>query len=116
MHGARFKALAKPGEPMILECTHKQLRQTPENVLALADEQPRVKRSHCCLSTAPRRARDVTVSLFALCSEISPSRARISRRGKTALARVDPSRSEAASESISACTMHQSRNGSPLAG
>ncbi|MBK6694768.1 MAG: hypothetical protein IPG50_21540 [Myxococcales bacterium] len=37
IHGARFKALAKPGEPMLLECTHKQLRQTPENVLARYD-------------------------------------------------------------------------------
>lgn len=37
IHGARFKALAKPGEPMVLECTHKQLRRTPENVLARYD-------------------------------------------------------------------------------
>ena len=37
IHGARFKSLAKPGEPMLLECTHKQLRQTPENVLARYD-------------------------------------------------------------------------------
>ncbi len=34
IHGARFKALAKPGPPLLLACTAKQLRQTPRQVLA----------------------------------------------------------------------------------
>jgi 3-hydroxymyristoyl/3-hydroxydecanoyl-(acyl carrier protein) dehydratase len=37
IHSARFKALAPPGEPIILECTAKQLRQTPKSVLARYD-------------------------------------------------------------------------------
>jgi 3-hydroxymyristoyl/3-hydroxydecanoyl-(acyl carrier protein) dehydratase len=34
IHGARFKALAKPGPPLLLACTAKQLRQTAKQVLA----------------------------------------------------------------------------------
>lgn len=34
IHSARFKALAKPGEPLVLECKATQLRQTPTSVLA----------------------------------------------------------------------------------
>ena len=37
IHSARFKALAKPGEPLILECTAKQLRQSETQVLARYD-------------------------------------------------------------------------------
>ncbi len=37
IHGARFKALAEPGEPLILECTHKQLRRGDKQVLARYD-------------------------------------------------------------------------------
>jgi len=33
IHSARFKNLAKPGEPMLLECKATQLRQTPTSVL-----------------------------------------------------------------------------------
>jgi hypothetical protein len=34
IHSARFKALAKPGEPLELECKATQVRQTPKSVLA----------------------------------------------------------------------------------
>ena len=34
IHAARFKALARPGEPMELSCKATQLRQTPASVLA----------------------------------------------------------------------------------
>jgi hypothetical protein len=34
IHSARFKALAPPGEPLILECKATQLRQTDKSVLA----------------------------------------------------------------------------------
>lgn len=37
IHGARFKALAEPGEPLILECTKKQLRRGEKQVLARYD-------------------------------------------------------------------------------
>ena len=37
IHSCRFKALAKPGEPMILECTAKQLRRTAKQILARYD-------------------------------------------------------------------------------
>lgn len=37
IHSARFRALARPGEPMILECTHKQLRRGDTQVLARYD-------------------------------------------------------------------------------
>lgn len=37
IHSARFKALAQPGEPMILECTQKQLRRGEKQVLARYD-------------------------------------------------------------------------------
>jgi hypothetical protein len=37
IHGARFKALAKPGAPMELECKATQLRRTPTSVLARYD-------------------------------------------------------------------------------
>lgn len=37
INSARFKALAPPGEPLILECVAKQLRQTPKSVLARYD-------------------------------------------------------------------------------
>ena len=37
IHSARFKALAKPGEPMVLTCTAKQMRKTPKQVLARYD-------------------------------------------------------------------------------
>jgi hypothetical protein len=37
IHAARFKALAKPGSPLLLECTHKQLRRTARQVLARYD-------------------------------------------------------------------------------
>ena len=34
IHSARFKALAKPGAPLLLECTATKLRRTPKQVLA----------------------------------------------------------------------------------
>lgn len=34
IHSARFKALATPGEPLLLACEHTQLRRTPKQVLA----------------------------------------------------------------------------------
>ena len=37
IHGARFKALARPGEAMELECRATQLRRTPASVLARYD-------------------------------------------------------------------------------
>lgn len=37
INSARFKALAPPGEPLVLECVAKQLRQTPKTVLARYD-------------------------------------------------------------------------------
>ena len=37
IHGARFKALARPGEPMQLECRATQLRRTPTSILARYD-------------------------------------------------------------------------------
>jgi 3-hydroxymyristoyl/3-hydroxydecanoyl-(acyl carrier protein) dehydratase len=37
IHGARFRALAPPGEPLVLECRAKELRQTPKSVLARYD-------------------------------------------------------------------------------
>jgi len=37
IHGARFKALAKPGEPMELECRAKETRKTDKSVLARYD-------------------------------------------------------------------------------
>jgi 3-hydroxymyristoyl/3-hydroxydecanoyl-(acyl carrier protein) dehydratase len=37
IHAARFKALAKPGPPLLLECKIKQLRETPKQVLARYD-------------------------------------------------------------------------------
>ncbi len=37
IHGARFKALARPGEPMVLECRAKETRRTPGRVLARYD-------------------------------------------------------------------------------
>ena len=37
IHGARFKAMAKPGEPMDLACRATQTRKTPRSVLARYD-------------------------------------------------------------------------------
>jgi hypothetical protein len=37
IHAARFKALARPGEPMELECRATQLRRTATSVLARYD-------------------------------------------------------------------------------
>ena len=37
IHSARFKALARPGEPMELECRATQLRRTPTSVLGRYD-------------------------------------------------------------------------------
>jgi 3-hydroxymyristoyl/3-hydroxydecanoyl-(acyl carrier protein) dehydratase len=37
IHAARFKALAKPGEPILITCTAKQMRKTPKQVLARYD-------------------------------------------------------------------------------
>ncbi|HVH47343.1 MAG TPA: hypothetical protein VM925_33640 [Labilithrix sp.] len=37
INSARFKALAPPGEPLVLECVAKQLRQTAKSVLARYD-------------------------------------------------------------------------------
>jgi 3-hydroxymyristoyl/3-hydroxydecanoyl-(acyl carrier protein) dehydratase len=37
IHSARFKALARPGAPMELECRATQLRHTPTSVLARYD-------------------------------------------------------------------------------
>ena len=37
IHSARFKALAKPGEPLILECTATKMRRTPKSILARYD-------------------------------------------------------------------------------
>lgn len=34
INGARFRALANPGEPLVLECKAKQMRQTPTSVFA----------------------------------------------------------------------------------
>ena len=34
IHGARFRALAKPGDPLVLECKVTQMRQTPTSVFA----------------------------------------------------------------------------------
>jgi hypothetical protein len=34
IHSARFKALARPGEPMMLECQATQVRRMPKSVLA----------------------------------------------------------------------------------
>jgi hypothetical protein len=34
IHGARFRALAPPGEPLVLECTATQKRVTPTSVFA----------------------------------------------------------------------------------
>jgi hypothetical protein len=33
IHSARFRALARPGEPMLLECEATRLRRTPKSVL-----------------------------------------------------------------------------------
>ena len=33
IHSARFKALAKPGAPLVIECTATKLRRTPKQVL-----------------------------------------------------------------------------------
>ncbi len=33
IHSARFRALARPGEPMLLECEAKRIRRTPKSVL-----------------------------------------------------------------------------------
>ncbi|HEX7667768.1 MAG TPA: hypothetical protein VF407_24745 [Polyangiaceae bacterium] len=37
INSARFKALAPPGEKLVIECHAKQLRQTPKSVLARYD-------------------------------------------------------------------------------
>jgi hypothetical protein len=37
IHAARFKALARPGEPMELECQATQVRRTPKSVLGRYD-------------------------------------------------------------------------------
>jgi 3-hydroxymyristoyl/3-hydroxydecanoyl-(acyl carrier protein) dehydratase len=37
VHKARFKALAKPGSPLLLECKATQMRRTPKQVLARYD-------------------------------------------------------------------------------
>ncbi len=37
IHSCRFKALAKPGDPLILECRAKQMRRTPKQILARYD-------------------------------------------------------------------------------
>jgi len=37
IHSARFKALARPGPPLLLECKAKQMRRTPKQVLARYD-------------------------------------------------------------------------------
>jgi hypothetical protein len=37
IHAARFKALARPGEPLELECKATQLRRTPTSVLGRYD-------------------------------------------------------------------------------
>ncbi|MEO8799425.1 MAG: hypothetical protein ABI551_16155 [Polyangiaceae bacterium] len=37
INAARFKALAPPGEKLVLECKAKQVRQTPKSVLARYD-------------------------------------------------------------------------------
>jgi 3-hydroxymyristoyl/3-hydroxydecanoyl-(acyl carrier protein) dehydratase len=37
IHSARFRALARPGEPMLLECTATRLRKTPKSVLGRYD-------------------------------------------------------------------------------
>jgi hypothetical protein len=34
IHSARFKALARPGSPLVLECAATKLRRTPKQVLA----------------------------------------------------------------------------------
>lgn len=54
IHAARFKALAQPGEPMILECTHKQ-RAAPRSRcwLATTSGSHRTARS-CTRATRPR--------------------------------------------------------------
>jgi hypothetical protein len=37
IHSARFRALARPGEPLVLECRAKQVRRMPSSVLARYD-------------------------------------------------------------------------------
>jgi len=37
IHSARFRALARPGEPMLLECQATKMRRTPKSVLARYD-------------------------------------------------------------------------------
>lgn len=37
IHKARFKALAKPGDPLVVECTAKQVRRTAKQILARYD-------------------------------------------------------------------------------
>ena len=37
IHSARFRALARPGEPLVLECRAKQVRRMPGSVLARYD-------------------------------------------------------------------------------
>jgi 3-hydroxymyristoyl/3-hydroxydecanoyl-(acyl carrier protein) dehydratase len=37
IHSARFRALARPGEPLVLECRAKQVRRMPNSVLARYD-------------------------------------------------------------------------------
>lgn len=37
IHAARFRALARPGEPLVLECQAKQVRRMPKSVLARYD-------------------------------------------------------------------------------
>jgi 3-hydroxymyristoyl/3-hydroxydecanoyl-(acyl carrier protein) dehydratase len=37
IHSARFKALARPGPPLLLECKATQMRRTPKQVLARYD-------------------------------------------------------------------------------
>ncbi len=34
IHRARFKALAPPGDPILIECRHTQLRRSPTRILA----------------------------------------------------------------------------------
>lgn len=34
IHGARFRALAKPGDPMVLTCKPKHVRRGPQRILA----------------------------------------------------------------------------------
>jgi hypothetical protein len=37
IHSARFRALARPGEPMLLECEATRVRKTPKSVLGRYD-------------------------------------------------------------------------------